>query len=814
MPLEEDDKWTLERWTREKQAKDDAANFAARAQEEAATAEAVRAAREAARAEALAGTASFAEDAINAAERATGLDLDGDGDIGERGARPPAGNSEQDRASESVDAAPQQGVAGFFEGMSTYAEQAINAVEAATGLDLDGDGDVGGRGGPVLPGLYWKEIFSRSADSRELSNARLSEALCHKQNFTQREIDGFNVEGLDWKTWIRAPATDPCRWFMPATEPEDASKDEAQSAAAEEPKLETEIEIALAKAAAEVEAANAVVLRWIKLDHQPWGRRVVSNRLSKALENGTCQFTMGTMKEFGIYNLDEDFCFVEARGAFYEPLIDGGTMMCPLCRSAWLTVEPTGDISRSPIIGEKKQSCPCSEGLPRLDLVDQERKVALDLLKELMETIRQQGGLARRRDRSSRETVSSRASREDISVTDLTLTAAQKSARRRAKRASTRHQSARGGFTRTSHAALLPAPSGTPRSLIRNAVTEAVFRRFEVEFSNLALGEEERLDHHMRSEGLKYATEQHRQYGASVVAEGKEQVERLGTARKSVFDAHDAQGSAVVQQVAAIKEELAERRVLYSQHAKRVVGDTKSMQQRAKQNVQGVKESNRKQGNEGKADVLSWEKVRDDSRQMHFEEKRTRAHRVRQSTSPAVLANSAAIWAETRAQAGSTLRAINSEGRLARENERLGHLQGAVAFKAETRAWQANARALRSQIEEDRRARAHAERERRERDEDKCRQAALQDMIERKEAHDAIAEARHADEELVAGYLEYQHSLLAVSRSHVEARRVAAKRATALRRQGRRHERSLFRGMLLQLQSRPNGSVAESMVSI
>ena len=122
----------MERWTREKQAKDDAANFAARAQEEAATAEAVRAAREAARAEALAGTASFAEDAINAAERATGLDLDGDGDIGERGARPPAGNSEQDRASESVDAAPQQGVAGFFEGMSTYAEQAINAVEAAT----------------------------------------------------------------------------------------------------------------------------------------------------------------------------------------------------------------------------------------------------------------------------------------------------------------------------------------------------------------------------------------------------------------------------------------------------------------------------------------------------------------------------------------------------------------------------------------------------------------------------------------------------------------------------------------------------------
>jgi hypothetical protein len=238
------------------------------------------------------------------------------------------------------------------------------------------------------------------------------------------------------------------------------------------------------------------------------------------------------------------------------------------------------------------------------------------------------------------------------------------------------------------------------------------------------------------------------------------------------------------------------------------------MQQRAKQNVQGVKESNRKQGNEGKADVLSWEKVRDDSRQMHFEEKRTRADRVRQSTSPAVLANSAAIWAETRAQAGSTLRAINSEGRLARENERLGHLQGAVAFKAETRAWQANARALRSQIEEDRRAQAHAERERRERDEDKCRQAALQDMIERKEAHDAIAEARHADEELVAGYLEYQHSLLAVSRSHAEARRVAAKRATALRRQGRRHERSLFRGMLLQLQSRPNGSVAESMVSI
>ena len=77
---------------------------------------------------------------------------------------------------------------------------------------------------------------------------------------------------------------------------------------------------------------------------------------------------------------------------------------------------------------------------------------------------------------------------------------------------------------------------------------------------------------------------------------------------------------------------------------------------------------------------------------------------MRDSVSPEVLSASAAIWAESRARAGSTS-AINEQGQQQRQADRHQHLQNALTFKAES-LWQANGRTIRAQIEEEKREQA------------------------------------------------------------------------------------------------------------
>ena len=96
---------------------------------------------------------SFATAAINRVEKATGLDLDRDGDVGRDGAEADiaarAWRTSFRRSARSVQV------------RSSFATAAINRVEKATGLDLDRDGDV------VRDGA-WRTSFQRSARSVRL----------------------------------------------------------------------------------------------------------------------------------------------------------------------------------------------------------------------------------------------------------------------------------------------------------------------------------------------------------------------------------------------------------------------------------------------------------------------------------------------------------------------------------------------------------------------------------------------------------------------------------------------------------------------
>ena len=78
----------------------------------------------------------LAERAVNAAEKVTGVDLDGDGDVGEDGGTSPSTLRRASFRRQST-----------FKLASHMAERAVNAAEKVTGIDIDGDGDVGEDGG-------------------------------------------------------------------------------------------------------------------------------------------------------------------------------------------------------------------------------------------------------------------------------------------------------------------------------------------------------------------------------------------------------------------------------------------------------------------------------------------------------------------------------------------------------------------------------------------------------------------------------------------------------------------------------------------
>ena len=141
-----------------------------------------------------------AEQQLNMMEQATGLDLDGDGDVGQRGAKskPPAEMSFGEALLADADAIRQGEVQGR--------EHNWNLVEKVTGLDLDRDGDVGQKGATVLtqlmPEMKARELRAKTealkvrlktqSETARRAKARMSRDVRYgnpAQRWTPRELD-------------------------------------------------------------------------------------------------------------------------------------------------------------------------------------------------------------------------------------------------------------------------------------------------------------------------------------------------------------------------------------------------------------------------------------------------------------------------------------------------------------------------------------------------------------------------------------------------------------------------------------------------
>lgn len=109
-----------------------------------------------------------AEQHLNFLERATGLDLDGDGDVGRAGAA-----SKPAREMSFGEALLADAEALSKDGLKGGREQTWNVVEKITGLDLDRDGDVGAHGAEFLTKTM-PEIKARALRAKtEALKARL-----------------------------------------------------------------------------------------------------------------------------------------------------------------------------------------------------------------------------------------------------------------------------------------------------------------------------------------------------------------------------------------------------------------------------------------------------------------------------------------------------------------------------------------------------------------------------------------------------------------------------------------------------------------
>ena len=564
-------------------------------------------------------------------------------------------------------------------------------------------------------------------------------------------------------------------------------------------------------------------LKWIRLDARPFGRRIENPKLSAALTSGKTEFTHEEYAGFNVNrNLHDDTFYIEVGlgpgmgSEWYEPVPEEGSVLCPLCRVVWLTVTPDGWVSTSAQPG--RGACACS--VESFRLAPNPRAFPLEQLRERVDECRRGGSLvpsssSKKKASSTAQTAEATSSVQKGTSSTMrssspTGAGSSTSVRRKSKGVRrTPPNSARGpdSFNRALQSPLSSVASETaPGALIRNEVTEALVRRFEFERRARELGDEQREAHHGNVHYMKEIEELRKQHAMEIVAAERKQKLRVGEARRSVFDAKEAQGRDILQQRSTWTQELESQKLTYDERQKRRVEDTRRMQERALQNVfdaaraggTRAKEAQRK----GKQEIVLLEAERDDVRQKKLEQKCERARRERDQM-PGKIAAARALWAGDRVQAGETLRAIGNEGKLVREDERLTRLQTALVFKGEVSSWQVNSRFLRAQIDEDRRQRAQATREQRVVHEDVCHRAAIQSAIERKESHDRVCLSRQADEELVEEYQEFQLALATEADSYADKRLAAAKRATLARKQGRRQERGRLRGLMLQLSLRP-----------
>jgi hypothetical protein len=528
-------------------------------------------------------------------------------------------------------------------------------------------------------------------------------------------------------------------------------------------------------------------------------------------------------------DLHDDTFYIVAKGVYYEPTPQEGSILCPLCKRVWLTVTLDGWITTEFVgsfVGTGKSYrlaqgsrddhvCAGHCNVGRMKLATRDLASPIELLRERVDAMLRGGTLQPRKEvEVAAKTVQdvSPTRRHSRDVLNFTAESAKVKGpahrRKSSKSCKTLPTSARGNLARPwlSLESSTTSSEASPGALIRETTTEALVRRFEVERARRELGEEERQLRRERQEYLKHEAEQYKQHCVTVVAAERDQKTLIDAARKSIIEARTARGKETQLQSHAISEELEQRRLSYDIHQRRRVQETKSMQERAIQNVFEVARAGGiralEAGRVAKQEQLVNEVAVDHARQARLEEKRERARTAREAM-PDRLASSAALWAQDRVVAGQVLRAIASEGKMQREAEIQARREGALVFRDEVRSWRDSSRIVRAQIEEGRKQLAQTTREQRVVHEEVCHQIVQQAMLARKVSHDSVCLARQADEELVVEYQEFQHAIEAEAQSYTDKRAAAAKRATAARKRDRRQERGRMRGLLLQIAGRP-----------
>lgn len=324
-------------------------------------------------------------------------------------------------------------------------------------------------------------------------------------------------------------------------------------------------------------------------------------------------------------------------------------------------------------------------------------------------------------------------------------------------------------------------------------ITEAQYRRMLVQQENRKRTEEEMAYQRSRRSWQHLDNEQYMLEGAGLVAEGRQQRERVQAARRSASAARSEQGSTVKYDTEVIRQELQQQRFLALLRQKDRVEDTAHMRWRAKQNVAGVRQAKSRAGRDERIAARMLEMIRDDEREALQADKMERAQRVREDTSQSVLGASRALWEDDKREVGIMLRAHECNGREQREQERQTYLLGAQIFKQEVGEWRTSAKEVRTRLAEERKVKAQMAREQRERDAELREFEKEQARRARQEAHDSVYSARYVDEHLVADYCDHEKSIIEAAWEHEDARATAAVRATMVRRQRRRNMGRLVR---------------------
>ena len=141
---------------------------------------------------------------INVLERATGVDLDGDGDVGVDGYFSPVGHHD-DEAEEDKFLDNLLAVVPLVLNWPYKSAQKVNRALVRNGLlppppqNLRRVGDLG---------LKWKNVGNtQPMEGKDLKNLSLEEALKGKTQFTRQEWEGFGIKGLRRIDFVKSGAS-------------------------------------------------------------------------------------------------------------------------------------------------------------------------------------------------------------------------------------------------------------------------------------------------------------------------------------------------------------------------------------------------------------------------------------------------------------------------------------------------------------------------------------------------------------------------------------------------------------------------------